>query len=354
MLSQAELKLEVDKHVIFTNLLHQLLTSLLNSSGIKYHVIECRTKTLDSLSEKTERKEIQNLSDITDISGLRIILYYQDDVDKVVDMIKSNFVIDDKNSINKADLYSSNEFGYLSLHYIVSINKKRNILPEWALYKSLKSEIQIRTVLQHSWASISHELSYKKQYDIPKELQRKLFRLAGLFELADEQFLKIRDEHESLKTHIENVGQADKIENEKINLLTISYVFQPGKKLGIFKDIEYIALTSGFSDSTESDIDVKDEQYSEIITLSKILGLSTIGELENKLQIVKPKLENFFTELINQKSGRNWYGDITFFVSLALLYLLNSEQLELYKKQANHWSKMLFERVAKTVEKLKG
>ena len=185
----------ISKHKLFTPIISELIKSLLISEEIKFHVVECRTKEIHSLEQKISRKKIQTLKSITDLSGIRIILYYQDDVDKVNSLLRKNFKIDESNSIDKAEILETNEFGYLSVHYIVQLDSKRNKLPEWKSYSKLKAEVQVRTVLQHSWASISHELSYKRKIEIPKGLSRKLFRLAGLFELADEQFMLIRDEH---------------------------------------------------------------------------------------------------------------------------------------------------------------
>ena len=68
----------------------------------------------------------------------------------------------------------------------------------------MKAEIQIRTSLQDSWATVSHGLQYKVEADVPDSLKRKLFRLAGLFELADEEFLSIKFES---KKRLNEVGQ---------------------------------------------------------------------------------------------------------------------------------------------------
>ncbi|MNJ50543.1 GTP pyrophosphokinase YwaC [compost metagenome] len=56
----------------------------------------------------------------------------------------------------------------------------------------LKAEIQIRTMLMHAWAAISHKLLYKKEDDAPTQVKRQLNRLSALIELADEQFDSIK------------------------------------------------------------------------------------------------------------------------------------------------------------------
>lgn len=53
-------------------------------------------------------------------------------------------------------------------------------------------EIQFRTVLQHAWAEIEHDLGYKSEYSIPLSMRREFSRVAGLLELADETFEKLK------------------------------------------------------------------------------------------------------------------------------------------------------------------
>jgi ppGpp synthetase/RelA/SpoT-type nucleotidyltranferase len=182
----------------FNERIKDLLKSLIEENKIKYHLIETRTKSLESFKEKIERKSNKYsnpIEEITDLAGIRIIVYYQDDVARIEEIIKNEFIVDDQNSFDKGKLLKTNEFGYQSVHYVVSLSFDRAKLSEWKKYSKFKIEIQIRTVLQHSWASISHELEYKKSYEIPTILQRRLFRLASLIELDDEEFKKSKDQH---------------------------------------------------------------------------------------------------------------------------------------------------------------
>ena len=326
----------ITKHSLFTPLIKELIKSLLISEKIKFHVVEHRTKELNSLDNKLTRKKISDLENVTDISGLRVILYYQDDIDKVDLLLKRNFIIDEENSVDKSEILNSNEFGYLSIHYIVQLNESRNKLPEWNAFSKLKAEIQIRTVLQHSWASISHELSYKKRYEIPKELERKLFRLAGLFELADEQFLIIRDEHKKLDSTIEELTKLNKIKQLDINSLTLKYALE--KSGSIYQKIINRAYEIGFNKYDEStdteyiDSDSTQYCYSEIILITKILTLKSLDELESGLKKNEQLIDKVFTAAV--KRHDDWGAGTTFLTLIASLTLLNAKELKIFSQKS--------------------
>lgn len=162
-----------------------LLKQSLNEAGIHLASIESRIKTEDSLAGKLERKgaKYKSLADITDILGVRLITYYIDDVDKVATAVERLFDVDWENTIDKRKIHDIDSFGYLSLHYVCSTEG----FP-------FRFEIQMRTVLQHAWANLDHDTGYKSGVEIPKRYMRSMSRLAGMLELIDEEFSKIRSE----------------------------------------------------------------------------------------------------------------------------------------------------------------
>src|SRR2546421_660962 len=91
-------------YAAFTIKLRGLLSDLLQTEEIKYHTIESRAKETTSFREKLARsnKSYQEpLGEITHLSGLRVIVYYLEDVDSVSDLIKREFSINKKASIDK-------------------------------------------------------------------------------------------------------------------------------------------------------------------------------------------------------------------------------------------------------------
>lgn len=316
-------------------------------------MIESRTKGTDSIREKVDRKQIQRIDELTDLSGIRIIVYYQDDIDAIETIISENFEIDKDNSTNKSELYKSNEFGYLSAHYIISTNQERLRLDEWKNTIGLKAEIQVRTVLQHSWASISHELSYKKDYEIPKSLERKLFRLAGLFELADEEFLNIRESHKYLYDRLVEIDNKQNFTTQKIDLVTLKYLFQEADKYPIFEIIKESAESAGFKERGTS---MKNDSFlSEINRFSKILELKHIEDLLNILYNNKNLYDKFFISLIGKNKQRVWFGYLDFYVGLALMLELNTEKIKYIEdnSKSNGWQEEILLLITKTIKEIK-
>lgn len=169
-----------------------LLQNSVKKNDIEVLAVEHRVKTEDSLAGKLELKgeKYFSLSDITDILGARIICFFADDVDKVATLIEKMFEVDWDNSVDKRAQLDPNAFGYLSLHYVCSL-PENGIYPEELCGK--KFEIQIRSTLQHTWAAINHDLGYKSEFGVPKKIIREFSRIAGLLEIADEEFISIRD-----------------------------------------------------------------------------------------------------------------------------------------------------------------
>jgi len=160
-----------------------LLRRSLEGQGIYINAIEQRVKTEKSLRRKLELKgtKYKSIDDITDLVGLRVITFYTDEVDKVAAIVKRVFDIDWQESVDKRKLHKLDSFGYNSLHYICRLRTG-----------SLRFELQMRTALQHVWSTIEHDIGYKGDVKIPDEYRRQFNRLAGMMELMDDEFSRLR------------------------------------------------------------------------------------------------------------------------------------------------------------------
>ena len=191
--------------------LHSLLKRTFSKSGLLVSGIEFRVKGEESLIGKLELKgaKYHSLGDITDIIGLRVITFYTDDVDKVASAIERMFKIDWENSVDKRKLHETDSFGYLSLHYVCSEGR----FP-------YRFEIQMRTVLQHAWANMNHDTGYKSGVDIPKRYVRNMSRLAGLLELVDEEFSRIRVELADYRRKVQALVASGNLDDAPLDLET--------------------------------------------------------------------------------------------------------------------------------------
>jgi len=141
------------------------------------------------LEERNEPYEIR--SHITDLIGLRIVCLYEDEIDRVADILRSHFEVIEITDKVSALEKTEGSFGYKGLHMDLRLNAARSALPEYAHYAPFQFELQVRTIIQDSWSVLDHQIKYKKS--IPNPLKRRINILAALFELADREFREIRD-----------------------------------------------------------------------------------------------------------------------------------------------------------------
>lgn len=175
--------------------LEGLIQVLLEGKGIRVHSVTSRIKSKSSVKRKLERYAGKRaLDSLTDLLGIRVITYFPDEVDAVAAVIEREFEVDNGNSVDKRAILDPDRFGYLSLHYVLQLSDRRSTLPEYQAFRHLKFELQIRSILQHTWAEIEHDLGYHSKAEVPAEARRRFARLAGLLELADSEFLGIREQ----------------------------------------------------------------------------------------------------------------------------------------------------------------
>jgi ppGpp synthetase/RelA/SpoT-type nucleotidyltranferase len=153
---------------------------------------DVRTKSISSYAEKIMRKQkyTDPLHEITDLVAGRIVVKFQNEVEQIERFIRDNFNVDEANCTDKRTELGLCEFGYLSIHLIVMPKQKSIFFSgnEYEMYQDIKAEIQIRTLLQHAWADISHDRLYKAPIDVPPYWKRETSRLAAILEEADKSF----------------------------------------------------------------------------------------------------------------------------------------------------------------------
>lgn len=153
--------------------------------------IKSRLKKFPSIVEKMERKGYELTADsieqnLNDVAGIRVICSFEEDVYTLADALLRQ---DDITLIRRKDyIQNPKDNGYRSLHLIVSVpiflgNEKR----------IMKVEIQLRTIAMDCWASLEHQLRYKKNIKSSQEIEQELIECAQLSFELDERMDKLRD-----------------------------------------------------------------------------------------------------------------------------------------------------------------
>lgn len=300
--------------------LGSLLQELLAGAGIDIVKLEHRAKTPDSVREKLSRKQYESpASDIKDFAGCRIICYYADDVGQIAELIRSEFSVDRRHSVDKVEALRPDEFGYRSVHLVASLSERRAELTEWRQFRELVFEIQVRSALQHAWAAISHKLDYKVASDAPTELRRQLFRLSALLELADQEFSRLRTDMKAVRDRY----KADMDRGEFGIPLDLDSITQYLRARVDLSELERVGEAVG--------MDKRWQQYStayRILPVLRWLSLKTVEELDSTLSQARPRARQLlgeFQERIRKHGGQ--FGAVGEDLVVILLLLNNKDRL---------------------------
>ena len=262
----------------FTKCVTSLIETLLREASIRPHSVNGRAKDAKSLEGKIKRpnKNYSNLDQITDLCGIRIITYFVEEVDLVAKLVEREFVVDADNSVDKRIFSDPDRFGYVSLHYVVSLNAARLGLAEYRRFNGFKVEIQIRTVIQHAWAEIEHDLGYKRELAIPKTVKRKFFQLAAMLEMADEGFTSTK---QTLTQYEKEVGEAISKTPETVEIDATSIREYTNTSPVLQSCDEKISAAIGLP-LVDFSPDMPERDAAQL----RWVGLNTVNELDNFLK----------------------------------------------------------------------
>ena len=154
--------------------------------------IKTRLKSPESLAGKLKRKGLPMTisaieENIYDVAGIRIICSFPEDIYTLADCLLKQ---DDIRLIEKKDyIKNPKPNGYRSLHLVISV-------PVYLLdgEEEVPVEIQLRTVAMDFWASLEHNLRYKKDKNIPSKIDIELKACAEVSATLDRRMQKIFDE----------------------------------------------------------------------------------------------------------------------------------------------------------------
>lgn len=314
----------------------RILREALERNGLIVTAIESRIKTEESLKGKLSLKgsKYATLSDITDILGARIITFYTDDVDRIASMAEQLFEIDWANSVDKRKLHQLDSFGYNSLHYICR-------LPGY----DYRFELQLRTTLQHAWAVINHDNGYKSGVEIPHEYMRRMNRLAGMLEMVDDEFSRIRMEINDYRRRVQKLVQNGQLDDVQLDGDAFRSYLQAKPFDRLNKRI-----------AAMNQAEIQDVPLIHYLKVLKALGCNTLGDVarmrnkyeEDAYSLARHQLGNTDLDIISSavglqnicivcilSQGGGKIGLLRFFNALNGENAQNEELAELTFKQAS-------------------
>jgi len=206
----------------FARSLAAVLENCFSANQVSVHSVTFHAKDPASFERKacqpssddpTVPKYQDPIEEISDKAGVRIITYFLSTVDIVSRIIAEQFdVIEQVSKVSS----EPDRLGYQSVHYLIKYSDARTTLPEYCSFSGLVAEIQVRTILQHAWAEIEHDIQYKAVGTLPSRVRRRFAALAGLIEIADREFQAIEDEDRAVREEEArrnvDLGQLDKVE----------------------------------------------------------------------------------------------------------------------------------------------
>ncbi|ELI8221658.1 (p)ppGpp synthetase, partial [Yersinia enterocolitica] len=167
-----------------------------------------RMKDISSLIEKAfyRSKNYKNpYEDITDKVGVRFVVLLTDDIPIIKKIIEdcSQWEYSDDRDFIKEKEDKPYLFDYQSVHYVVKNLEPISIGEKILIPTGTPCEIQVRTLLQHAYAEVSHDSVYKCKAKPSSDIKRRMARTIALMESTDELFLLAKDELSKSNVKIE-------------------------------------------------------------------------------------------------------------------------------------------------------
>ena len=254
----------IENYKRIENIVEERLYQILFNNLSLGHIMH-RVKTIDSVKGKLARKPDLYSSpyEIYDILGFRIICYFIDDVDLAAKLISENFIVDWNKSKDKRKLIDAKSFGYVALHYVCALPE------EYGELSNLWFEIQIKTILQHSWAEIEHDLGYKTEFEVPRNIRRSFSKAASLLETADDIFSDIRNKLDEYSVAVKEIIDSQNLDELFIDKITLTEFTAHNKTYrNLLNEIAAITSAHIFEQSPENQL-----------PLIEFLGIRSLGDI---------------------------------------------------------------------------
>lgn len=222
-------------------------------------IVQTRPKAIASFARKALLKRHKYrcpAHQFTDLCGGRVIARIRSEVLALSEFVERTFEIDWDNSLDAQQRLHPSEFGYRSIHYIISLKSDAAHLgmeiPDYLygfdcrdcdMWHPLKAEVQVRTTVEHAWADFAHDLSYKGAFELPPQWKREIAVIAAELEDVDHAFHRVE---EGLSTYAASYGSylTEEQIGERIGQLELVLTVDPDS-VSVGWEIGKLAITVG-------------------------------------------------------------------------------------------------------------
>ena len=300
----------------FASVVASILGECLKKRFIEIASVQHRAKEVSSFGRKAATpspsdpnapKYSNPLKQITDLAGVRVITYFPGTLANIDDLIFNEFVVTER-SDKGTELIQRERFGYQSIHFLVQMKPERARLAEYERFANVIAEVQIRTVLQHAWAEIEHDIQYKSSTSIPSDIRRRFMALAGMLEIADREFQAIQSADKALENQSRDMVERGELRGVEITPSALRLFLD--KKLG-------------------QDERISDWRYDWTTRLLKQQGFKDLEQVE---EAIAP----FNDDQLSRIASGGRQGQTTRF-ELMLLAALGSKFLERHPYKEHDW-----------------
>jgi len=275
-------------------------------------IIQVRAKEVPSFAEKILRKKgsytdprstlpPDPLMRLTDLCGGRVICQSEEQVQAMTAYLEQHFVIDWENSDDAGERLRATEFGYRTVNRIVSFRAgafPADLVPAELCgpvpvpgineQMPLKMEIQVRTLLAHAWADVSHDLAYKTEVKLPPRIVRDLHGKAAILEETDRDISRLiealNDYRSNYGAHLKRQEVKDEVTLQRI---VLQHIHENEKRTALAVKIAKLCLAIG-------------DQPEAVAVLRPFAGLEdhhavqrTLGQALTELHQEEPASEGF-------------------------------------------------------------
>lgn len=223
------------------------ISGKLERCGIMYRIFS-RKKSMVSVLEKMDKKATEKYlpegKKMQDIIGIRIVLYFADDIDICISILKSLFSVDNyEHDIPDKDTFKQQRINYVfkapnDIDYISKEISDSCLIDD-------TFEVQIRSIFSEGWHEVEHDIRYKFQEDWKYEdsLYRRLNGILAVLEICDNDIISVSDK---LAYQMYKKGNWEAMIRNKFRLRFSHELIDDELKKVIIENVEYRKMVYKF------------------------------------------------------------------------------------------------------------